>query len=68
MTTSTNPDIELYETLLQQLDDLIASGRGDTDEADDVRDEMNDAWRRLTGDELSAIYQREARRVRNVTL
>jgi len=67
MTESVNPDAALFEKLLQRLDDLIASGRGDTDEADDVCDQMLDPWRRLTSAEVLAIEQREARRIRNVT-
>jgi len=60
-------DSALYEALLMRLNDLIASGRGDTDEADSVRDQMLDLWRRLPSAELLVIEQREARRIRNVT-
>ncbi len=66
MSEPENHDAQLYERLLQQFDDLIASGRGDDPEADAIRDQMDGPWTRLTHEEIQAIYKREARRVRNI--
>ena len=50
-----NPHYVKYICLLLQLHGLIAAGKGDDDEADDVRDEMDAPWRQLTPEEISRV-------------
>lgn len=42
-----------YVRLLLRLHELIAAGKGDTDEADELRDEMDSQWRRLDAQRLA---------------
>ena len=51
-------DILIFERLAVQLDDLISHGRGDSDEADAIRDQMDGPWRRLPTEQIKAIYAR----------
>ena len=44
-----------YLRLLEQLHELIASGKGDEAEADAVRDEMDTPWKHLTEDEIEIV-------------
>jgi len=41
---------EEYERLLATLEQLIADGKGDSDEADEVRDEMDAPWYQMKTD------------------
>ena len=41
-----------YVSLLEDLHSLIAQGKGDTDEADRLRDSMDDFWDRLNPREI----------------
>src|SRR5438105_11067064 len=50
-----NPHFRGYERLLLWLHGLIAAGKGDTDEAEAVRDEMEIPWRQLSGEELGRL-------------
>ena len=50
-----NPDYCLYETLLIQVHKLIASGDGDSDAADALREQMDDPWYRLSEDEQARL-------------
>ena len=47
------PDIQEYKTLLVDLHRLIADGKSDSEEADDVRDRILDIWHRLSEDEIA---------------
>ena len=47
--------IHLYSKWLRQLHALIAEGKGDDDEADKLRDEMDLPWRQLNKDELNFV-------------
>src|SRR5436853_6700390 len=50
-----NPHFVQYETLLRRLHELMAAGKGDTDEADTVRDEMDLPWRALRRKEIARL-------------
>jgi tetratricopeptide (TPR) repeat protein len=54
-TFSDNPHYVEYERLLRQLHQLIAEGRGDTDEADRIREEMDEPWRKLRQEEVDRL-------------
>jgi hypothetical protein len=59
---SYSPDYAEYERLLLKLHDLMTQGKGDSEEADAIRDAMDDPWNRLTAVEaarasgLSAVH------------
>jgi hypothetical protein len=42
-----------YRRLLAELDDLIDSGRGESDEAEVIRDRMDPHWYGMTPDQLA---------------
>jgi tetratricopeptide (TPR) repeat protein len=50
-----NPHFVQHERLLRQLHHLMASGRGDTDEAEAVRCDMDTSWRRLNREEIARL-------------
>jgi tetratricopeptide (TPR) repeat protein len=50
-----NPNFAEYESLLRRLHCLMAAGKGDTDEADAVRDDMDKPWRQLGREELARL-------------
>jgi len=50
-----NPFYRGYEKGLQKLNQLIGEGKGDDDEADAVRDEMDFLYRKLTGEERDRL-------------
>jgi tetratricopeptide (TPR) repeat protein len=50
-----NPHFRDYEHLVHRLHRLIAARKGDTDEAGAVRDEMEEAWRHLSAEELRRL-------------
>jgi tetratricopeptide (TPR) repeat protein len=43
-----NPDYVLYECLLKQLHALIANGRGEFEDAEQIREQMDAPWHQLT--------------------
>jgi tetratricopeptide (TPR) repeat protein len=50
-----NPHYVEYETRLKELHDLIGEGKGDSDEADEVRDAMDLPYRQLTREEVDRL-------------
>lgn len=48
-----NPHFTSYIRLLVQLHQLIAEGKGESDDADRVRDQMDVHWYQLNGEELA---------------
>lgn len=50
-----NPHYVEYETRLKELHHLIAEGKGDSDEADEVRDAMDLPYRHLTREEVDRL-------------
>jgi tetratricopeptide (TPR) repeat protein len=50
-----NPNYVRYETLLRKLHLLDVKGRGDAEEADQLRDEMDAPYRGLTSEEVARI-------------
>jgi tetratricopeptide (TPR) repeat protein len=50
-----NPYFREYERLVYRLHRLIAAGKGDADEAEAARDEMEEAWRHLSAEELGRL-------------
>ena len=50
-----NPDYVTYKRLLIELDQLIAGGKGDDEEAEAVRDQMDGPWYRLSSEETDHI-------------
>jgi len=50
-----NPDYVQYERLLDELSRLMAEGKGDTNEADAVRDEMDAPWYKLSQEEIDRL-------------
>lgn len=50
-----NPHYIQYERLLDELSRLMAEGKGDTDEADTVRDEMDAPWYKLGQEETDRL-------------
>ena len=50
-----NPDYVTYERLLVEIDRLIADGKGDNEEAEAVRDQMDPPWYRLSSEETDHI-------------
>jgi len=48
---------EQYEKLLRELHELIAQGKGETDEADEIRDRMDRPWHALTLEEQERLSQ-----------
>ncbi len=50
-----NPSYVQYERLLDDLSRLMAEGKGDTGEADAVRDEMDAPWYKLSQDETDRL-------------
>ena len=52
---SGNPDYVTYERLLIELDRLIAGGKGNDEEAETVRDQMDGPWYRLSSEESDHI-------------
>ncbi len=56
-TFANNPDYREYESLLIRLARLMADGKGDTDEADELREIMDQPWLRLSGSEQARLNQ-----------
>ena len=52
---SGSPDYVTYERLLVEIDRLIADGKGDNEEAEAVRDQMDTPWYRLSSEETDHI-------------
>jgi tetratricopeptide (TPR) repeat protein len=52
---SDNPDFLQYETFLKELHRLIAMGKGNDDEADEVREAMDQPERELSREELDRL-------------
>ena len=52
---SGSPDYVTYERLLVELHQLIADGKGDDEEADAFRDQMDHPWYRLSSEETDHI-------------
>lgn len=50
-----NPEYVKAETLLKELHRLISEGKGDSDEADAVREEMDEPWWKLTQEEQARL-------------
>jgi tetratricopeptide (TPR) repeat protein len=50
-----SPYFNEYETCLRQLHRLIAEGKGNTEEADEVRDAMDTPWLHLTDAEVARL-------------
>lgn len=50
-----NPHYVQYERLLDKLSRLMAEGKGDTNEADTVRDEMDAPWYKLSQEETDRL-------------
>lgn len=50
-----NPYYVEYVRLLVQLHDLIATGKGDDEEADTIRDQMDGPWRNLNEHEIARL-------------
>ena len=50
-----NPDYVRYKRLLIELHQLIADGKGDDEEAEAVRDQMDTPWYRLSSEETDHI-------------
>jgi hypothetical protein len=50
-----NPDYREYERLLIRLHELIASGDGDSGDADALRDRMDGPWKRLSAQEVERL-------------
>jgi tetratricopeptide (TPR) repeat protein len=50
-----NPDYRRYEELLKQVHHLIAIGKGDSDEADELRERMDAPWYRLSDAERARL-------------
>lgn len=50
-----NPYYVQYERLLEELSHLMAEGKGDTDEADAIRDEMDVPWYKLSQEETDRM-------------
>ena len=44
-----------YRQLLAQLREMIAAGQGDSDAADELRDQMDVPWTQLTAEQLEEI-------------
>ncbi len=53
--TQESPHFVEYVTLLRQLRALISAGRGESEEADHLRDRMDEPWLHLTQDEVARI-------------
>ena len=53
--TRESPHFVEYVTLLKQLRELISEGKGESDEADRLRDRMDEPWLHLTQDEIARI-------------
>lgn len=53
--TQESPSFIEYITLLKQLRALISAGRGESEEADHLRDRMDEPWLHLTQDEIARI-------------
>ena len=51
-----NPNYVTYKRLLTELDRLIAEGKGDDEEAEAVRDQMDGPWYRLSREEIEHIF------------
>lgn len=49
------PAWQAYAKLLLQLDSLLSVGKGDTPEADAIRDEMDEPWYAMSEQELARI-------------
>lgn len=50
-----NPEYVKYVHLLKQLHRLISEGKGDTEEADALRDEMDTPWHSLSKEEIDRV-------------
>ena len=46
---------EEYERLLRKLHKLIHEGKSDSDEAEKIRDEMDEPWKKMTDNEEEEI-------------
>lgn len=55
-----NIQLKNYKDLLQNLKYLIDKNRGDTEEADFVRENLKDAWRGLSQEECDEAADYEA--------
>jgi hypothetical protein len=52
---ASNPRYVKYERLLQELHHLMAEGKGDTEEADALREEMDEPWWALRREERARL-------------
>jgi hypothetical protein len=52
-----NSPLVIHSHQLIQLDQLMAEGRGDSIEADTLRDQMDESWYRMSSDELDIARQ-----------
>jgi tetratricopeptide (TPR) repeat protein len=52
---ASNPSYIEYEKLLHELHQLMAQGKGDSPEADLIRDEMDRPWRELSEEEIARL-------------
>ena len=50
-----NPNYVQYESMLKDLHRLIAEGKGDSDEADALREAMDVPWRALSSEEIDRL-------------
>jgi hypothetical protein len=50
------PAAEIYIDLWNQLDALWRDGKGESKEADDLRDKMDGPWRALSGEEIPKVH------------
>ena len=50
-----NLDYAAYESLLRRVHGLIREGRGDSEEADSLRDQMDAPWSRLNDAERATL-------------
>ncbi len=58
MNTTQSPSalpVSEYQVLLKTLHDLMAEGKGDSDEAEAVRDKLDELWPRLTEEEVDFL-------------
>lgn len=55
MPTNTEPATRVYARFLRELHRLLAAGEGDSDEADNVRDEMDAPWYAMTEAERQRV-------------
>ncbi len=53
--TDFSPAAETYIALWKQLDAMWREGKGESIEADELRDRMDGPWRDLTGEDLKNV-------------